>query len=88
MAKQIREPMARTVLLRFPSGATQYWLTDHEFTVGTSVPCNGGEWIVSAIEPASDGAVYVTVQPVREVSPVRESEVTAHARPSDEPTAA
>jgi hypothetical protein len=62
MTEQMKEPMVRTVLLHFPDGEIQGWLTAHEFTVGTSVPFNGDEWIVTEIRPASDGALYVTVR--------------------------
>ena len=39
----------RTVVVRFPGGATEYWLTDQVFVVGDSFRRSDGEWVVADV---------------------------------------
>jgi hypothetical protein len=62
MSKQTKDTIARTALVRFPNGDTQYWLTDREFAVGATVSQNDGHWIVSEITPERDGSICVILR--------------------------
>jgi hypothetical protein len=39
----------RTVVVRFPGGNTEYWLTDQVFAIGDPLRRSDGEWIVADV---------------------------------------
>jgi hypothetical protein len=39
----------RTVVVRFPGGNTEYWLTDRVFAVGDPLRRSDGEWIIANV---------------------------------------
>jgi len=39
----------RTVVVRFPGGNTEYWLTDQVFAAGDPLHRSDGEWIVADV---------------------------------------
>jgi hypothetical protein len=62
MSEQTEETGIRTVLVRFPGGETQYWLTDRQFTAGTNVSDGGDEWIVTEVVPLPDGSIKIALR--------------------------
>jgi hypothetical protein len=57
MAEHLNEVLStRTVVISFPNGETQYWLTDQAFAAGDTLRRNGNAWVVTEIvEPARSG---------------------------------
>jgi hypothetical protein len=51
----------RTVIVRFPDGASQYWLTDRGFAPGQRISQNGHEWVVSEVIDPDQTGTHVTV---------------------------
>lgn len=39
----------RTVVIYFPNGETEYWLTEREFSVGQTIERNGRVWIITDV---------------------------------------
>jgi hypothetical protein len=39
----------RTVVMCFPDGGSQYWLTDKVFTAGETIERDGRRWVVSHV---------------------------------------
>jgi hypothetical protein len=62
MSQQTEEMGIRTVLVRFPDGETQYWLTDRQFTAGTNVSDGGDEWIVTEVVSLPDGSIKIALR--------------------------
>ena len=53
----------RTVVVRFPNGETEYWLTDRVFVEGESCVRNGNVWeVVDVLPPGRNGGNYLTVR--------------------------
>jgi hypothetical protein len=45
-----RDPVStRTVVVTFPDGERQYWLTDQVFSSGDTVKRNGRAWVVTDV---------------------------------------
>ena len=57
MAEQVKDPLStRTVVISFPDGQSQYWLTDQLFAAGDTIQRNGNAWVVAdVLEPARSG---------------------------------
>ncbi|MBA2740939.1 MAG: hypothetical protein H0U46_02895 [Actinobacteria bacterium] len=53
--------LKRTVIVRFPDGQTQYWLTDKAFSEGDAITQNGGSWIVSEVLDSGRIDTHTTV---------------------------
>ena len=50
MSTRVEDALStRTVVIRFPGGATEYWLTDQVFAVGDTLRRSDGEWIVADV---------------------------------------
>jgi hypothetical protein len=51
----------RTIVVRYPDGDTQYWLTEESFSPGDELRRNGHTWVVEdVLGPRSSGG-YPTV---------------------------
>jgi hypothetical protein len=56
----------RTIVVRYPDGDKQYWLTDETFSRGDELTRNGHTWIVDdVLEPTRSGSH--TTMKLREV---------------------
>lgn len=55
----------RTVVIRFPGGESQYWLTDQSFRPGETLFFLNREWLISEVLGPAKTASYtrVTVRP-------------------------
>lgn len=51
------------VMVRYPTGAAEYRLSDKTPTVGDVLKRNGDNWIVVAVEEQKDGTTAVTLRP-------------------------
>jgi hypothetical protein len=50
MSTRARDLLAtRTVVVRFPGGSTEYWLTDQVFAAGDKLSRSDGEWVVADV---------------------------------------
>ena len=50
MSTRVEELLStRTVVIRFPAGNTEYWLTDQIFAPGDPLRRSDGEWIVADV---------------------------------------
>jgi hypothetical protein len=50
MSTRVRDPLStRTVVIRFPGGNTEYWLTDQAFAAGDRLERSDGEWFVAEV---------------------------------------
>jgi hypothetical protein len=56
-----QDPRKRTVIVRFPDGTTQYWLTDRAFSKGDVIGQNGQRWIVSEVLGPNGSGTDITV---------------------------
>jgi hypothetical protein len=54
----------RTIVVRYPDGRTQFWLTEETFAEGKELRRNGQTWIVqSVLQPEqSNGSATVTLR--------------------------
>jgi hypothetical protein len=60
----------RTVVISFPNGQTQYWLTDQVFTVGDTIRRDARSWVVAdVLTPARSGG-YLKIR-LHELEDVR-----------------
>ena len=57
MSEHVTEALStRTVVISFPDGESQYWLTDQVFAVGDTVQRDFRKWIVAdVLTPARSG---------------------------------
>lgn len=65
MSTRVRDLLAtRTVVIRFPGGNTEYWLTDRIFAQGDRLSRSDGEWIVADVLGAerTDGYEAIIVR--------------------------
>ena len=51
----------RTIVVRYPDGDTQYWLTEETFAAGDELRRNGHTWVVEAVLGPSRSGGYPTV---------------------------
>jgi hypothetical protein len=50
MSTRVRDPLStRTVVIRFPGGNTEYWLTDQPFAPGDRLDRSDGDWLVAEV---------------------------------------
>jgi hypothetical protein len=63
VSENASEPLStRTVVISFPDGQSQYWLTDIVFTVGDTIKRDARSWIVAdVLTPARSGG-YLKVR--------------------------
>jgi hypothetical protein len=64
MSQQAQALLAtRTVVVRFPNGETEYWLTDRVFVEGETYVRNGNVWeVADVLPPSRNGGNYLTVR--------------------------
>ena len=51
----------RTIVVRYPDGDTQYWLTEETFSAGDELRRNGHTWVVEDVLGPSLSGGYPTV---------------------------
>ena len=49
--------------VRFPSGETEFRMSDKSPVVGDVLKRNGDNWIVKTVTPSEDGSTVVTLRP-------------------------
>jgi hypothetical protein len=50
MSTRVRDLLStRTVVVRFPGGNTEYWLTDQVFAAGDPLRRSDGAWVVAEV---------------------------------------
>ena len=55
--------MSELVTVRYPSGATEFRMSDKAPEVGDVLMRNGDTWIVDEVSDADQGAKHVTLRP-------------------------
>ena len=55
--------MSDLLTVRFPSGATEFRMSDEAPDVGDTLKRNGDNWIVEEVTQADDGTSVVTLRP-------------------------
>jgi len=55
--------MSALVTVRYPSGATEFRMSDEAPNVGDTLKRNGDTWIVEEVTKAADGTSVVTLRP-------------------------
>ena len=61
--------MSALLTVRYPSGATEFRMSDDAPDVGDTLKRNGDNWIVEEVTQAEDGTSVVTLRP--QPKPVR-----------------
>jgi hypothetical protein len=63
MRDNVTDRLVRTVIVRFPDGDKQYWLTEETFVVGDAIRARNGQTLVveEVLDPAQSGT-YMTVK--------------------------
>ena len=61
--------MSELVTVRYPSGATEFRMSDKAPEVGDVLVRNGDSWIVEAVSEADQGARHVTLRPASPTGP-------------------
>jgi hypothetical protein len=51
----------RTIVVRYPDGDTQYWLTEETFSAGDELRRNGHTWVVDDVLGPRRSGGYPTV---------------------------
>ena len=69
--------MSDLLTVRFPSGATEFRMTDTSPEVGDVLTRNGDTWVVDAVIPSEDGTTVVALRPGH--TPVQPDDATASA---------
>ena len=55
--------MSDLLTVRFPSGATEYRMSETSPEVGDVLDRNGDAWVVEAVIPSEDGTTVVALRP-------------------------
>jgi hypothetical protein len=62
MQEHVQERLAlRTIVVRYPDGDTQYWLTEEIFSPGDELRRNGHTWVVDDVLGPRRSGGYPTV---------------------------
>jgi hypothetical protein len=63
MRKYVTDQLStRTVVICFPDGETQYWLTDQVFSPGDTLRRNGRAWFVSDVLDSLQTGSYAKIR--------------------------
>ncbi len=62
MRDDVQERLSlRTIVVRYPDGDRQYWLTEETFTAGDELRRNGHTWVVEDVLGPRRSGGYTTV---------------------------
>jgi hypothetical protein len=62
MRHDVQERLSlRTIVVRYPDGDTQYWLTEEVFSVGDELKRNGHTWVVEDVLGPRRSGGYPTI---------------------------
>jgi hypothetical protein len=70
--------MSALVTVRFPSGETEFRMSEKSLKVGETLKRNGDNWIVEEVTDGDDGSTVVTLRP--EPKPVTPDEAEGDGR--------
>jgi hypothetical protein len=60
--EEVQERLSlRTVVVRYPDGDRQYWLTEEAFSIGDELRRNGQTWVVDDVLGPRRSGGYTTV---------------------------